>query len=102
MIRYYVSEHGVLKEVEESRLEDAVWIDLVAPSPDEADMLSKEFEIDLQDIADCLDPNEKSRVEIAEEYDLIVLRSMVTNADDEPGDTAPSQECDALTVMGDE
>ena len=73
MIRYYVSENGVLKEVDKDRMKDAVWIDLVAPDPDEAEMMSKEFEIDLQDIADCLDPNERSRVEIAEEYDLVVL-----------------------------
>ena len=83
MIRYYAPEHGVLREVDDSRVEDALWIDLVAPSPEEADMLSRKFEIDLQDIADCLDPNEKSRVEVAEEYDLVVLRSILTNAADE-------------------
>ena len=83
MIRYYVSENGVLKEVDKDRMKDAVWIDLVAPDPDEAEMMSKEFEIDLQDIADCLDPNERSRVEIAEEYDLVVLRNILTDGSDE-------------------
>ena len=83
MIRYYVSENGVLKEVDKNRIKDAVWIDLVAPDPDEAEMLSREFEIDLQDIADCLDPNERSRVEIAEEYDLVVLRNILTDGSDE-------------------
>jgi magnesium transporter len=83
MIRYYVSENGVLKEVTKDRIKDAVWIDLVAPNPDEAEMLSREFEIDLQDIADSLDPNERSRVEIAEEYDLVVLRNILTDGSDE-------------------
>ena len=68
MIRCYVSEHGVLNEVDKTHMRDSVWIDLVAPTPDEAEMLSREFEIDLQDIADSLDPNERPRVEIAEEY----------------------------------
>lgn len=79
MLRYYASEKGVLKEVDRVRLEEAVWIDMVAPSPGEADFMRQEFEIDLQDIADCLDPNERARVETAEEYDLVVLRSLLTN-----------------------
>jgi magnesium transporter len=90
MIRYYVSESGVLKEVDKTRVKDAVWIDLVAPDPDEAEMLSREFDIDLQDIADCLDPNERSRVEIADEYDFVVLRNMLTDSSDEDKiDTIP-------------
>ena len=90
MIRYYASENGVLKEVDKSQLEQTIWIDLVAPNPSEAEFMSKEFDIDLQDIADCLDPNERSRVEIADEYDLVVLRSLLPNAADEDRiDTMP-------------
>jgi len=90
VIRYYVSENGVLKETDKARMQDAVWIDLVAPDPDEAEMLSREFGIDLQDIADCLDPNERSRVEIADEYDLVVLRTILTDSSDEDKiDTIP-------------
>ena len=79
MLRYYASENGALKEVDESRLDEAVWIDMIAPNPDEAEFMRRKFEIDLQDIADCLDPNERARVEIADEYDLVVLRSLLTN-----------------------
>ena len=79
MLRYYASEKGALKEVDRSRLGEAIWIDMIAPNPDEADFMRREFEVDLQDIADCLDPNERARVEIAEEYDLVVLRSLLTN-----------------------
>ncbi|UCE45777.1 MAG: magnesium transporter CorA family protein [Methanobacteriota archaeon] len=79
MLRYYASENSVLKEVDESRLDEAVWIDMIAPNPDEAEFMRRKFEIDLQDIADCLDPNERARVEIADEYDLVVLRSLLTN-----------------------
>ncbi len=90
MIRYYVSENGALREIGPDRLDEAIWIDLVAPNPDEADLMAKRFDIDLQDIADCLDPNERSRVEIDEEYDLIVLRSILTDASDQDKiDTIP-------------
>jgi len=34
--------------------------------------------LDLQDVADCLDPNERARVEIDESYDLLVLRSVLS------------------------
>jgi magnesium transporter len=90
MIRCYVSENGVLKEVDGTRIQDAIWVDLVAPDPDEAEMLSKKFGIDLQDIADCLDPNERSRVEIADEYDFVVLRNLLTDSSNEDKiDTIP-------------
>ncbi|HEX9906878.1 MAG TPA: magnesium transporter CorA family protein [Thermoplasmata archaeon] len=77
MIRLYAAEGGELKPVDSGKLKEALWIDAVAPSPEEVDVLHKEFSIDLQDVADCLDPNEKSRVEIEETYDLLVLRSVL-------------------------
>ncbi|UCE81084.1 MAG: magnesium transporter CorA family protein [Methanobacteriota archaeon] len=90
MLRYYASENGVLKEVDESRIDEAIWIDMVAPNPDEADFMRREFEIDLQDIADCLDPNERARVEVADNYDLVVLRSLLTSrATEDKMDTIP-------------
>ncbi|UCE90782.1 MAG: magnesium transporter CorA family protein [Methanobacteriota archaeon] len=90
VIRYYISENGMLKEVDKERLEEAIWIDLVAPNPDEAEFIARKFDIDLQDIADCLDPNERSRVEIAEDYDLVVLRSILADASDQDRiDTIP-------------
>ncbi len=64
--------------VESTRMQDALWIDAVAPTPEEVERLHSEFTIDLQDVADCLDPNERSRVEVEEGYDLLVLRCMLT------------------------
>jgi magnesium transporter len=78
MIRLYCAEGGELHPVDSPRLKDALWIDAVAPTPEEVEMLHKEFDIDLQDVADCLDPNERSRVEIEETYDLLVLRSILS------------------------
>jgi len=78
MIRLYCAVEGELSPIETKRLKDALWIDAVAPTPEEVELLHKEFKIDLQDVADCLDPNERSRVENEETYDLLVLRSVLT------------------------
>jgi len=78
MIRLYKSVGGELAPVESARMQDALWIDAVAPSPEEVEKLHSEFAIDLPDVADCLDPNERSRVEIEEGYDLLVLRCLLS------------------------
>jgi len=78
MIRLYCAVEGELSPIETKRLKDALWIDAVAPTPEEVELLHKEFKIDLQDVADCLDPNERARVENEETYDLLVLRSVLT------------------------
>lgn len=77
MFRLYRAEGGELLPVDSGKMKEALWIDAIAPSPEEVDSLHKEFDIDLQDVADCLDPNERSRVEIEETYDLLVLRTLL-------------------------
>lgn len=77
MIKLYQTGGGELKALDSARFKDAMWIDAIAPTPAEVEMLHKEFDIDLQDVADCLDPNERARVEIEEGYDLLVLRCLI-------------------------
>jgi len=77
MLRLYNVEGGELKAAEGSNFKDALWIDVIAPSTEEVERLHEEFDLDLQDVADCLDPNERARVEIDESYDLLVLRSVL-------------------------
>ena len=83
MIRLYCSKDGELRDVDKTRLKEALWVDMVAPSPEEVEMMHAEFGVALQDVADCLDPNERARVEIEEGYDLVVLRCLLT---DDKGD----------------
>ncbi len=78
MIRLYKSLGVELAPVESARLQDALWIDAIAPTPEEVERIHAEFQIDLQDVADCLDPNERSRVEVEEAYDLLVVRCLLT------------------------
>jgi magnesium transporter len=77
VFRLYRAEGGELHAVESGKIKDSLWIDAVAPTPEEVEILHKEFDLDLQDVADCLDPNERSRVEIEEAYDLLVLRTLL-------------------------
>ncbi len=77
MIRLYRSEGVELVPLETARMQDALWIDAIAPTPEEVERIHHEFQIDLQDVADCLDPNERSRVEIEEAYDLLVVRCLL-------------------------
>ncbi len=79
MLKYFCAEGGELTEHDSSKLKEALWIDASAPTPEEVDLLHSTFGVQLQDLADCLDPNERSRVEIDEEYDLLVLRSLLSN-----------------------
>jgi magnesium transporter len=77
VFRLFRAEGGELVTVDSGKIKDALWIDAIAPTPDEVENLHKEFDLDLQDVADCLDPNERSRVEIEETYDLLVLRTLL-------------------------
>ncbi len=89
MIGLYCAEECVLKPVEAGRPKEALWIDAVAPTPEEVEMLNREYNLDLQDVADCLDPNERSRVEIDEHYDLLLLRMLLTEEKEERMSTMP-------------
>lgn len=82
MIDLYCAEECVLKSLDAKDSKQALWIDAVAPTPAEVEMLNREFHLDLQDVADCLDPNERPRVEIDEYYDLLLLRTLLTEEKD--------------------
>lgn len=89
VIGLYCAEECVLKSVEPGKANKALWIDAVAPTPSEVEMLNREFNLDLQDVADCLDPNERSRVEIDENYDLLLLRTILTEDKEDKISTMP-------------
>ena len=80
MLKLYCAADGELQECSQSKLADALWIDAIAPSYEEVALLNKNFKLELQDVADCLDPNERSRIELDENYDLLVLRSLILSA----------------------
>lgn len=80
MLKLYCAADGELRECSQSKLAEALWIDAIAPSHEEVDLLNKTFKLELQDVADCLDPNERSRIESDQNYDLLVLRTLIRSA----------------------
>ena len=98
MLKFYCPEGGILKEQDPSRLAESLWIDASAPTPDEVEKLHQALGIQLQDLADSLDPNERSRAEFDDDYDLLVLRSLLSGAKD--GEAAQTMPVGVFLVRG--
>lgn len=71
MISKYITDDGILHEIED--YQDGMWISLTAPTQEESMEISSHFDIDLPDIRAALDEEESSRVEINDDYVLIIF-----------------------------
>ncbi len=61
------------KTVSLSEIEENSWIALTNPTLDELKMIAERFEIELDDLKSPLDEEERSRIEVEEDYTMIVL-----------------------------
>lgn len=71
MISRYITDDGAFREIED--YEEGMWINLIAPTQEESLDISKRYDIDLPDIRAALDEEESSRVEINDNYVLIIF-----------------------------
>lgn len=71
MIKIYRTENSKIGE--EHAFEPGSWIQLTDPSPDELEMISERFEIDIADVRAAMDADESSRVELEDDYTLILV-----------------------------
>ncbi|MGN0435173.1 MAG: CorA family divalent cation transporter, partial [Wujia sp.] len=71
MISKYITENGILKEIEEYTT--GMWINLTAPSQEESMEISRRYDIDLADVRAALDEEESSRVDVNDGYVLILF-----------------------------
>lgn len=71
MISKYITENGKLKEINDYMT--GMWINLTAPSQDESLEISRRYAIDLTDVRAALDEEESSRVDVNEDYVLIIF-----------------------------
>ena len=71
MVRKYITENGVLRASQETA--PGIWINLVSPTLEECDAVAREFHIDLADVRAALDDEESSRVDVNDEYSLILF-----------------------------
>lgn len=71
MIRIFKTIDGKVVNIPET--ESDCWVALTDPTSDELKYISEKFEIDLGDLRSPLDEEERSRIEVEENYTLIVL-----------------------------
>ncbi|MBE5942983.1 MAG: magnesium transporter CorA family protein [Lachnospiraceae bacterium] len=71
MIKIYRTENSKIGE--EHAFEPGSWIQLTDPSLDEMEMISERFEIDIADVRAAMDADESSRVDIEDDYTLILV-----------------------------
>lgn len=71
MISRYITNDGKLTEIKE--YEQGMWINLVAPTNEEANKIAFKYGIDIVDLRAALDSYESSRVDVTEDYTLILF-----------------------------
>lgn len=71
MIKIYRTENSKIGE--EHTFEPGSWIQLTEPSLDEIELISNRFEIDIADVRAAMDADESSRVDIEDDYTLILV-----------------------------
>ncbi len=92
MVKYYIKEHGKLKELPEPEV--SCWINISPPfTPEELEEIAQQFDIPLDFLTDPLDMDERPRYERDEEKRAIILSTPILNPFEEDIDaifiTAP-------------
>lgn len=71
MIKIYRTKNSKIGELH--AFEPGSWIQLTDPSMDEMQMVSERFDIDLADVRAAMDADESSRVDLEDDYTLILV-----------------------------
>ncbi len=83
MLNIYTTKKGALNEVQE--LQPDVWIKLTAPDAEENQQIVDHYGIDFGDLVAALDDEESSRIEVEDNYTLILVDIPITEVrNDEP------------------
>ncbi len=78
MIKYYIKEKGLLKELEEPEV--SCWVNISAPfSVEELEEVAQKFDVPLDFLTDSLDIDERSRYEREEDVRLVVVNTPLGN-----------------------
>lgn len=76
MITLYKTDNGVIRELD--NYETDIWIKMTSPSNDESYFIAEKYGIDIDHIKAALDNDESARIEIEDEYTLILVDIPVT------------------------
>lgn len=71
MIKFFKTDDHQVHEI--SQLEVGTWVVMQVPTEQEVRFISDQLHIDLQDITAAVDPEEKTRIEIRDDYTLIII-----------------------------
>ena len=72
MLKYYIEENHQIMEVDELP-EDDSWIALTDPNDDELHTISAEFNLPMEACRTALDLDERSRIEIEDNYTMLLI-----------------------------
>lgn len=92
MIKYWVQDEGSLVKINKEEIESSqrVWIDVRNVTQAEIKQLQEEYNLDPDLLMDVIDPDELSRIEPFDDYNLAIVRLPVFTPNVEPGyTTAP-------------
>ncbi|MFI3206872.1 MAG: magnesium transporter CorA family protein [Clostridia bacterium] len=71
MINYYIAENSKVEKILE--IQNACWINMIDPTEKEINYISEKLFIDADALKAALDEEERARVEIEDEYQMIVV-----------------------------
>lgn len=71
MVKYFRTDNQIIYE--EERLEDGVWVQMIAPTSEEAEAVAEALNVDIDDVKAALDLEERSRIELEDSYTLILV-----------------------------
>ncbi len=71
MISLYKTDNGIIREV--SQFSSDIWIKMTSPSSEETNQISQKYNIDLDHINAALDNDESARIEIEDDYTLVLV-----------------------------
>lgn len=81
MVKYYLSEDREVKTVEAPC--EGCWISMVKPTKEEIEAVSERFAIDADDIRSALDNDERSRIQIEDNYTMVLVNIPTIEDEDE-------------------
>ncbi len=81
MIKFYITEHGLIKEIDAPKT--GCWISVIEPTEDEIEALVTDYNLDSGFVKSSLDEEESSRIEKEDDQTLIIVDTPVSSVDND-------------------
>ncbi len=81
MLTFYKTDGGIVRE--KDALEPGVWVQLIAPTHEECERVALEMNADVADVEAALDIEEGSRIQLEDNYTLIIVDVPVVRTEDD-------------------